>query len=487
MVDWRDEDPGLPIKLGPVSNGEFLPEPLSPTVTEALRMAREQCDRAADRLRIDRREFLKMAAASAITLFFLDRFTARAEAHAGGRFVIPRDALWDPSAAETRLSGDEFIMDVQGHLLEYDLNPATRGRRFWGSQFPQVNCGDDDPRACFSMTHFMEEMFLRSDTSMAVVSALPIHPEGSPLPIEVMAETRRVALGLNRDDRILLHAQALPQVGSIEATLDEMEATAARYPVAGWKTFTHFRDPETGNRFWLDDHESRVPAVGRSFIEKSLELGINIICVHKGLSGGDHYASPVDIGAVARDYPEMNFVVYHCGFEVAASEGPYTETTRNVGVNRLISSLIDNGIRPGNNVYGELGSTWWYLMRTPTQAAHVLGKLLTYLGEDRILWGTDSIFYGSPQDQIEAMRAFEITPSFGDRYGYPMLTPYVKSKIFGRNAAGLYRVKPVRRSWSFDRDDIRDLRRTFPDGNRAWGPVTLDEYHRFHDYHQGWA
>ncbi|HUG74361.1 MAG TPA: amidohydrolase family protein [Acidimicrobiia bacterium] len=487
MVDWRDEDPGLPIKLGPVSNGEFLPEPLSPTVTEALRAAREQCDRAADRLSIDRREFLKMAAASAITLYFLDRFTSRAEAHPGGRFVIPRDALWEPAAAEVRLSGDEFIMDVQGHLLEYDLNPATRGRRFWGSQFPQMNCGDDDPRACFSMTHFMEEMFLRSDTSMAVVSALPIHPEGSPLPIEVMDETRRVALGLSRDDRILLHAQALPQVGSIDATLEEMEATAARYPVAGWKTFTHFRDPQTGNRFWLDDHEAGMPQVGRAFIEKSLELGINIICVHKGLSGGDRYSSPVDIGAVARDYPDMNFVVYHCGFEVSGSEGPYTDSTRDVGVNRLISSLVDNGIEPGSNVYGELGSTWWYLMRTPTQAAHVLGKLLTYLGEDRILWGTDSIFYGSPQDQIEAMRAFEITPSFRDRYQYPKLTPYVKRKIFGLNAADLYGVEPVRRWWSFDRDDIRDLRRTFPDGNKPWGPATMEEFRRFHEYHQGWA
>jgi hypothetical protein len=126
-------------------------------------------------------------------------------------------------------------------------------------------------------------------------------------------------------------------------------------------------------------------------------------------------------------------------------------------------------------------------MRTPTQAAHVLGKLLTYLGEDRILWGTDSIFYGSPQDQIEAMRAFEITPSFRDRYEYPKLTPYVKRKIFGLNAADLYGVEPQRRWWSFDRDDIRDLRRTFPDGNKPWGPATIEEFRRFHEYHQGWA
>jgi hypothetical protein len=486
-MHWDDEDPGLPIKLGPVSNGEFLPQPLGPTVTEALRLARQQCDRAARRLRIDRREFLKTATASAITLFFLDRMSAHAAATVGGRYHIPPEALWEPEAAAARLHGREFIMDVQGHLLEYDLNPASRGRRFWGDQFPQINCGDDDPRACFSMTHFMEEMFLRSDTSMAVVSALPIHPAGSPLPIEVMDETRRVALGLTRDDRILLHAQVLPQVGGIDATLEEMERTVAQYPIAGWKTFTHFRDPATGHYYWLDDHEQGVPAVGRRFIEKSLELGIDIICVHKGLSGGVRFGSPVDIGRVARDYPEMNFVVYHCGFEVSIQEGAYTEASRDRGVNRFISSLLDNGVMPGSNVYGELGSTWWYLMRTPNQAAHFLGKLLTHLGEDRILWGTDSIFYGSPQDQIEAMRAFAITASFQEEFGYPALTAEAKLKIFGLNAAELYGVEPNKRWWGFSPDDIRELRQNFPDGNNTLGPTTLAEVKRFHEYHQGWA
>jgi predicted TIM-barrel fold metal-dependent hydrolase len=322
---------------------------------------------------------------------------------------------------------------------------------------------------------------------MAVVSALPIHPAGSPLPIEVMDETRRVALGLTRDDRILLHAQVLPQVGGIDATLEEMEQTVAQYPIAGWKTFTHFRDPATGHYYWLDDHEQGVPAVGRRFIEKSLELGIDIICVHKGLSGGVRFGSPVDIGRVARDYPEMNFVVYHCGFEVSIQEGAYTEASRDRGVNRFISSLLDNGVMPGSNVYGELGSTWWYLMRTPNQAAHFLGKLLTHLGEDRILWGTDSIFYGSPQDQIEAMRAFAITASFQEEFGYPALTAEAKLKIFGLNAADLYGVEPNKRWWGFSPDDIRELRQNFPDGNNTLGPTTLAEVKRFHEYHQGWA
>jgi hypothetical protein len=72
----------------------------------------------------------------------------------------------------------------------------------------------------------------------------------------------------------------------------------------------------------------------------------------------------------------------------------------------------------------------------------VLGKLLVALGPERILWGTDSIWYGSPQDQIAAFRAFEITPAFQERFGYPALTADVKRRILGANAVELLRITP---------------------------------------------
>jgi hypothetical protein len=78
----------------------------------------------------------------------------------------------------------------------------------------------------------------------------------------------------------------------------------------------------------------------------------------------------------------------------------------------------------------------------PDQAAHLLGKLLKTFGEDRLLWGTDSIWYGSPQDQIQAFRAFEIGRELQERHGYPALTPLVKRKVFGLNAARVYGLEP---------------------------------------------
>ena len=109
------------------------------------------------------------------------------------------------------------------------------------------------------------------------------------------------------------------------------------------------------------------------------------------------------------------------------------------GVDRLIRSHQDAGLRRNEgNLYAEMGSLWRYFMSRPDEAAHVMGKLLKYFGEERILWGTDSIWYGSPQDQIQAFRAFTISEEFQERYGYPALTAEAKRKIFGLNGARVY-------------------------------------------------
>ena len=125
---------------------------------------------------------------------------------------------------------------------------------------------------------------------------------------------------------------------------------------------------------------------------------------------------------------------------------------------------------PGENVYAEIGSTWWHLLRRPEEAAHVLGKLLVAVGEDNLLWGTDSIFYGSPQGQIDAFRAFEISPEFQERFGYPALTRAIKRKVLGENACRLYDILPVRSKLALSPDDLDAARSEHPVAMRTWGP-----------------
>ena len=59
-----------------------------------------------------------------------------------------------------------------------------------------------------------------------------------------------------------------------------------------------------------------------------------------------------------------------------------------------------------------------------------------------MLWGTDSIWYGSPQDQIQAFRTFQIAPELREKHGYPEITPALRAKIFGLNATRIYPVSP---------------------------------------------
>ncbi len=66
-----------------------------------------------------------------------------------------------------------------------------------------------------------------------------------------------------------------------------------------------------------------------------------------------------ELGPAARKHPDANFGAYHSGFEAGTTEGPYTKVTRNLGINRLITSMLESGIGPNENVYAELGSTWW--------------------------------------------------------------------------------------------------------------------------------
>ena len=474
----HDDDPGLPIPFGPISNGEYDPPPLTPLEREAERRALAECDANARRLGVSRRTFLLSLCGAATTLLAIQACSDdKSKGKAGGKFNLPTSSTLDENAARTRLAGQEVIFDVQTHLLDYDtIDPAHRAGLGLAAAFPQRSCTDaSEPRDCFDIQHLLELLFLQSDTTMAILSAIPVVGDGSPLSPAIMAETRRVTEALCNDNRLLLHGQVAPSAGRFPASLEAMDKVMATHPVAAWKVYTHAGGPG----WWLDDHEPDAPQVGEAFIRKVVETKVPRIAVHKGfgLVGGNQadYANPVDIGPAAKTHTDVDFIVYHSGYEPGGNEGPYAAGDNPQGVDRLIASLEQSGIGPNQNVYAELGSTWFSVMRNPDQAAHVLGKLLKHVGEDRVVWGTDTLWYGSPQSQIQALRAFEITPEFQERYGYPALTPAIKNKIFGGNTMELYGVEPIDTKCEFTREELEQLRKDRPSGNAAPGPKTAQE------------
>jgi hypothetical protein len=442
----------LPIKIDATSNGEFRPIPVSDTVARANALAGERITAGARRTRVQRRAFLQSLCGAATTLLTLNQAFA-ARGNTGGAFVLPKDAAFETAAAAAAIAGDEFIFDVQTHVVD----PAGGWRRnagqYWErilARFPQGSCGERDPVDCFSADQFIKHVFLDSDTDLAVLSFVPELPEHNPLSLEEAERVRVLVEQMEGAQRLFLHAMVVPNAGPEIAPLRLMEDAVGRYPIAAWKCYTQWGPEGVG---WELDS----PEVGIPFIEQARALGVRNICIHKGLlfSGfPEAYGRCADVGRVARRYPDMNFIIYHSGFEAGTEEGPFDPDRAERGVDLLIKSVQDNGVGPNANVYAELGSTWRFVMRDPTTAAHLLGKLLTHIGQDNVLWGTDSIWYGSPQDQIQAFRSFQIADELIEAHGYPQLTPELKAKVFGLNGARVYGVAVPERKQRTEIDPI---------------------------------
>jgi hypothetical protein len=476
----------LPVKLDTTCNGEFVPVPLSPANREANRLAHAAAERNAKRLDISKRDFLVSACGAASTLLSFNAANAAAGI-SGGFFDLPREASLEPELAQAALGGKgEFIFDVQGHFVDPTgawVKSASPNAFKWS---PKSACGlasQPGPLshlACLGPEEFVKDVFLDSDTDMMVLSFVPSAPDAEPVTIQAADAVRRIVERLQGTHRLLLHGRVNPnQAGDLEG----MDELAQKWGVSAWKTYTQY-GPGGKGYFLTDD-------IGIRFVEKARALGVKVICIHKGLPFGPRsyeHSQCSDIGPIAKRFPDVKFLIYHSGFVSSVREQPFAPGAKRDGIDTLIRSLVENGVQPGSNVHAELGSTWRFLMRDPEQAAHALGKLIKYCGEDNVLWGTDSIWYGSPQDQIQAFRTFQISAGLRSKYGYAQITPALRSKIFGLNGAKVYGLSAGEVKKYLARDPMARERTAYlerPQPHfRTYGPRTRREFLRLRSLEQ---
>lgn len=443
----EDDGPSLPFVVGPTSNGEFVPAAASGQDRETVRSALALADDAARRVGMDRRAFLHTAGgvAALLSVFNLaacsSGHSTRRRSPGGGVHQVPPSH--DLAACEHALGDQgEFIFDVHTHHVMPDRpwrQHAPDTVRLVEGMLPQ--CAASDRFECANRAAYLHDMFLASDTTMTLLSDVPNSgPDDAPLPFDDALGTQQFADGLTRGGatRVLVHNVITPNAGDLRARLDGMEATAATRHVAAFKVYTAWGP--NGQGFALDD-----PAIGLPVVQKAHDLGVRVFVAHKGLPLVRFDAAhnrPADIVAVSRQFPDMNFVVFHGAWDPHHREGPY-DPNAGLGIDTFLAALDQHQVPPNSNVWVDLGTVWRQVLTTPDTAAHVLGKLLKRVGEDRVLWGTDAIWYGSPQPQIMAFRAFEISTAYQARYGYPALTPGLKQKVLGLNAAQLFAVDPA--------------------------------------------
>ena len=428
--------PLVPPLLRHASSDEYEPLPRTARDARALeRLAAELPRRARavgmtdDEYRFDRR-------GTAATLRAVD-----AE-HGGGFFAVPEEATFDSEAAEAAFAGGAPVVDVQTHLVDpqrWSGSHAAALAGFLEMVDPQRWPDGVDPNL-IDAGAWASLVFGASETAIALLTSTPGPTDSNVLTNRQIASAREVVDRYSDSGRVLTHAIVHPNLGAAE--LDAMTEWSETCRPSGWKCYTLWGPPTaaspTGGWF-LDDEE-----VGFPFLERVRALGPRLVATHKGLGGpipdaSVAAASPRDIGPAASAFTDIDFVVYHSGYErnPDGQEGPYDgdrPAPSRRGVDRLVASLAEHGIGPGANVYAELGTTWFLLLRRPLEAAHVLGKLLCALGPERILWGTDSIWYGSPQPLIDAFRAFTIPESLQAEFGYPALDADAKERILSFNA-----------------------------------------------------
>ncbi len=107
----------------------------------------------------------------------------------------------------------------------------------------------------------------------------------------------------------------------------------------------------------------------------------------------------------------------------------------------MTRAVMEHGL---DNVYGEIGTAFANsAVAHPRFSAALIGTLVRDMGADHVIWGTESVFYGSPQWQIEAMRRLEVPEDMQAKYDLPSLggpNSLTKQAIFGLNAARLYNI-----------------------------------------------
>lgn len=430
-----------------VSNGEFFPAPQSSRQREYEGRLAALADRLAKRRGISRRVFLCSAAGMAAAFATMNRVY-------GQTFTIDDREMVDDAFAESRrqaLTG-EFIFDDHTHFLRDDTDLAgfvdIRRNTAYAGKNPDIDASEQSLED-LKFENYVKEMYLDSDTTIALLSGAP-----SDVPDDWFLTNAQIAAARARvnefagSKRLFSHAIFTPKQ---PGWLEDMERAIEVYSPDSWKGYTigdNTHKAESRYPWLMDDQESTYR--GYELMRKA---GIRNVCVHKGLFPPSaekqwprllEHAKVDDVPGAARDWPDLNFVIYHAGYRhVGGSPDAALSHFERTGRIDWVSDLAEIPQQHDvSNVYADLGATFAHAAVThPRLAAAIVGILIRDMGEERVVWGTDSIWYGSPQWQIEAFRRLEIPEDMRKKHGFPQLGAAdgpIKRAIFGGNSARLY-------------------------------------------------
>ena len=441
-----------PIPTQIVSSDEYFPAAQNAKQREAEARMLHLGDREARRMGVSRRRFFQTAAGMAAGFIALNQTYGRV-------FDVSEAEAATPDMADARADAlkGQFIMDMHTHFLRDDtrLDSFVKqreavGEAGWNPELIDKPQTIDD----LKFNNYFKEIYLDSDTKIALISSAPSDiPQDWFLTNEMMAQARAQVNAKAGVKRMFAHAIFTPgQPGWMEALDHAISLGPDSFKGYTIGDNTH---KDTSHYPWrMDDANMVYPAY-----QKMLDAGIRNVCVHKGLFPPSldrrfprlrGYADVSDVGQAAKDWPQLNFIIYHSGYRHVGEGADPAEAMAEFDRTGRVSWVSDLADIPElydvNNVYGDLGQLFANsTVAEPRLAAALLGIMIKGMGVEHVTWGTDAVWTGSPQWQIEGLRRLEIPEDMQARYGFAPLGPAdgpVKTAIFSGNSARLYAVQP---------------------------------------------
>ncbi len=486
-----------PIPTRMISNGEYMPVPQTEHQKRVEARIQQLADDASKKLGVSRRQFLASSGGMAAALLAMNE-------EFGQMFDVSADEMFEPDAfQQASVPQDLFVFDDQLHFVRgsmpsplalravaqgptaaprFERNPFNPEGQLdelgeaWSNWNPALVGLSMDPRYAH-ITQFIKDVYLDSQVTVGLLSnvtASQVRIGGEqPRPPRNAEEAQRAEIltaaqtaaarnfvnDISGSTRMLCHGLLYIGKGNLENIQEQIDQNEPD----SWKGYNISNaakvdeDPNSLMQRWRhDDEEVAYPTF--ELIQRNFERirdekpGFNNICVHKGLAPGPPdplRGHPGDLPKAARDWPNLNFISYHACIQPAFLMADTLEDIRAGTMREGVPDIAWTTeyallVQDLTNCYAEIGTTWASSVVTfPTVAAHIMGQLMKFMGEDRIVFGSDSVWYGSPQWQIEALWRFQIPEQMRERYGYPELTPSAKRKILGLTSARLYGIQAV--------------------------------------------
>jgi len=480
-----------PVPTRMVSNGEYMPAPQTENQKKVEARIQDLSETASKKLGIDRRRFLAGTGGMAAAFLAMNEVFGRF-------FSVSPIEMFEPEAyAQSGAPRDLFVFDDQLHMVRGSApnpggmlravaqgstsgagtNPMNpRGLRdergdVWGVWNPAL-VGLPNVAANAQIVQFIKDVYLDSQITIGLLSnvtasVVNMGPDqnrpprnykeamtGELLTAAQTAAARNFVNEISGSTRMLAHGLLYVGKGNLAYIQEQIEQNKPD----SWKGYNISNaakvdnDPNSLMRQWRHDDEA-VAYPTFELIEKNYQKlkaakpGFNNICVHKGLAPGPpdpERGHPRDLPKAAKDWPNLNFITYHACIQPAffmydalqeVKSGKMRQGVPDISWTTEYATLV----APYKNTYAEIGTTWASSIVTfPTVAAHIMGQLMKFMGPDRIVFGSDAVWYGSPQWQIDAMWRFQIPEDLRKKYGYPEMTPDARRKILGLNSAKLY-------------------------------------------------